>query len=328
MARGEQLGRQWKIIQALIASQSGMTASRISKDLQCARRTVYRDLEALQEAGFPITSEKREGYSYWSVIKAYQGNIPIPLSIMELMALYFSRDMLKILKGTVYYEAIESLFTKIRTTLAPEYIDRLDRIKNSIEVGKGPYKDYEAFGDIISDLNKAVMDQQKVEIAYYTMSRDADTRRVVSPYRLRYSDQSLYLIGYCALRKDIRTFAIDRIRQLKMLDHTFDIPDTVDMDAFSLGSFRVFHGRPVQVKIHFSRPVAGYIREKIWHHTQKLSEQKDGSVIFTATVAGLEEITYWVLRWGASAKVLAPEALALAVKKEAEKMIETYETDE
>ena len=55
MARGDQLGRQWKIIQTLISSRKGKSAADLAQDLGCHPRTVYRDLEALHERGLPLT---------------------------------------------------------------------------------------------------------------------------------------------------------------------------------------------------------------------------------------------------------------------------------
>jgi proteasome accessory factor B len=78
------------------------------------------------------------------------------------------------------------------------------------------------------------------------------------------------------------------------------------------------------VKIRFLRTVAGYIRERVWHESQQLSEQPDGSLVFTATVAGVEEISHWVLRWGAGAQVLAPKSLCHILKNHAEKMVGHY----
>ncbi len=321
MARGDQLGRQWKIIQKLISSKKGKTASALSDDLGCTKRTIYRDLEALQKAGFPVLATMHDGMSRWSIIESYKSNIPIPLSITELMALYFSKDMLKIFKGTVYYASIESLFNKISATLSPEYLSTLDKIKKSLDVGPRPYKDYGKFSHILSALNEAILNRKKIKITYFTMSRGEESTRRIAPYRLRYTDQSLYLIGYCSKRKDVRTFAIDRIKSLRLTDQTFQIPEDFDMDAFSEASFGIFHGDPISVKIRFSKDVAGYIKEKIWHNTQNITDQADGSIVFSAEVAGLEEIRYWVMRWGGSARVLEPEALKTAIQREAEKIL-------
>ena len=101
MARGDQLSRQWKIIQTLISSRMGKSAADLAEDLECHPRTVYRDLEALQVAGFPIYTERVEGKNLWSLLDTVKHQIPIPFSLPELMALYFSSDMMKVFRRTV-----------------------------------------------------------------------------------------------------------------------------------------------------------------------------------------------------------------------------------
>ncbi|MBC2713489.1 MAG: transcriptional regulator [Desulfosarcina sp.] len=324
MARGDQLSRQWKIIHTLVASTFGKTVPDLADELGCTPRTVYRDLAALQSGGFPITTETRENRSYWRMLDTRR-QIPLAFSIPELMALYFGKDMLKTYRGTVFYDAIESLLSKIKTTLAPEYINYLDRIRNRVDAGPAPRKDYTRFAHIIAELNRAIVDDKKIRIIYFSMGRQEENRRTVHPYRLRHVEDTLYLIGYCALRKGVRTFAVDRIKTVTVTDSGFHIPEEFDMQAFLQDSFGIYQGPPVTVKIRFLKSVAGYIRERIWHQSQHLSDLADGSLIFTATVAGIEEVSHWVLRWGAGAQVLAPDDLRKTISRHAAAMVAHYQ---
>jgi len=324
MARGDQLGRQWRIIQTLLTSRQGKTVADLSQDLTCHSRTVYRDLEALQQAGFPLFTDRIEGRNYWSLLENVKHQIPLPLSLTELMALYFSRDMLKVLKDTVFYDALETLFQKIKATLPPAYTEYLGHIQKSLQVGLKPYKAYGRFQDVIDRVNEAVVQRLYVEIVYFTMSRKRETRRRVAPYKVWFFDGTFYLIGYCRLRKDVRLFAIDRIRRLELTDEPFEMPDDFDGDHFMQSSFGVFQGQPVQVKIWFDASVAGYIEEKVWHASQTLDPQADGAVILTMEVAGIEEIKFWIMSWGARARVLEPRDLQSAVQAEAGAMLRNY----
>jgi hypothetical protein len=96
MARGDQLARQWKIVQTLISSRMGNSAADIARVLDCHPRTVYRDLNALQSAGFPMYTERVDGKSLWSFLDTVNHHFPIPFNLTELMALHFSRDVLKV----------------------------------------------------------------------------------------------------------------------------------------------------------------------------------------------------------------------------------------
>ena len=324
MARGDQLSRQWKMIHTLLASRFGKTVSELADELGCTRRTVYRDLEALQAGGFPITAQSRNNHSYWHILNAGKQQVPMAFSIPELMALYFGKEMLRTYRGTVFHDAIESLLSKIKATLPPAYIDYLDRIQDRMDAGPAPRKDYTRFGPLIAQLNTAIIDEKAIRMVYFSMGRQTESDRTVHPYRLRHVEDSLYLIGYCTLRRQVRTFAVDRIKQVAVTDEPFSIPAGFDLKGFMEESFGIYQGPPTTVQIRFSPKVAGYIRERTWHRSQQLEDQTDGAVIFTATVAGIEEIGHWVLRWGAEARVLAPAALRRLVGRQAAEMDAYY----
>jgi len=327
MARGDQLARQWKIIQSLIASRHGKSVSDLAAALHCHRRTVYRDLEALQAAGFPVYTDRIGGKNLWALLDSAKTSIPIPFSLPELMALYFSRGMMKALRDTVFFESLESLFDKIKSTLPPEYIDYLVNIEDSLEVRTKPYKQYGKLREVIEKVSEAVVNKKHIEIAYYTMSRKSHTRRKIAPYKIWFFDGTFYLIANCGLREDIRIFALDRIKELAMTDESFTAPQDFNIDEFMRSSFGVFQGEPVHVRIWFTPDIAEYIGEKIWHDSQRLEPQTDGSVIFEAEVAGIEEIKYWILKWGAKARVLAPDSLREETRREVEAMLGNYTAD-
>jgi predicted DNA-binding transcriptional regulator YafY len=91
--------------------------------------------------------------------------------------------------------------------------------------------------------------------------------------------------------------------------------------------FKVIHDKPVQVTIRFDKKAAGYIKEKIWHYSQKIEPQKDGSIIFSAEVAGTDEVKHWVLSWGTSAEVIAPEYLRQEIAQELSDCLGKYELE-
>jgi predicted DNA-binding transcriptional regulator YafY len=328
MARGEQLGRQWKIIQRLIASPAGIAASDMAESLGCHSRTVYRDLEALQLGGFPLYTDRVDGRNLWFILDSVRHQPPIPFSLTELMALYFSRDMLKSLKKTVFYESLETLFEKIKATVGTETLAFLERVEQSLAVAPEPHKEYGRFRETLSAVNEAVFNRRYIEIVYHTMSRDKTSRRRVAPYKIWFFDATFYLIGYCSNRKDIRIFAVDRIEAITETEETFEIPEGFDLEAFMRGSFGVFVGTPETVRIQFSSKVAGYIREKIWHASQRLEELPGGGVELTAEVAVTDELRFWVMKWGGGARVLEPDSLREAVAREARDMLARYGSDE
>ena len=324
MARGDQLARQWRILQSLIASRRGKSAADLARELEYHWRTVYRDLEALQLAGFPIFTDRVDGKNRWSILDSARQQVPIPLELTEVMALYFSRGLMQVLKGTVFYESLESFFQKIKTTLPAETIRYLEKIEQSFKIGAKPHKRYHQLRNVVDRISQATVDHRIIEIDYFTMSRKKKTRRKVAPYKIWFFDGAFYLVGNCGLREDIRIFALDRIKSLKLTDETFEMPEDFKIEDFMQTSFGVFRGKPQNVRIRFAAEIAGYINEKIWHETQKIESQKDGSIIFEALVAGTDEIKFWLMSWGSKAEVLAPETLREEMKSEAQSMLINY----
>ncbi len=77
MARGDQLARQWKIFQTLVTSRHGKSVRDLAKNLDCHKRTVYRDLEALEAAGFPIYTENSNGKNRWFLMDSARNPMPM-----------------------------------------------------------------------------------------------------------------------------------------------------------------------------------------------------------------------------------------------------------
>jgi len=321
MARGDQLARQWVIFQKLLTSKYGKTVNDLASDLDCHPRTVYRDLEALQAAGFPIFNERINGTGFWALLESARKPVPVPFSLSELMALHFSRDAIKALKETVFYDSLESLFKKIRATLPADTEKYLKQVEKNLKVGSRPQKMYGKFKKVIEALNKAIIENKVVEIIYYTMSRKKVSRREVEPYKLWFYSGGFYLIGRCRWKRDIRIFAVERIKALDPTEKSFKVPAYFNIEDFMRHSFGVFRGEPETVRIWFNADAAEYVKEKVWHASQQIQDQEDGSVIFSINVAVTAELKRWIMGWGAAAAVLEPEELKDEIQAEAAEML-------
>ena len=153
--RGDQLARQWRLIQRLAHSRYGAGLDELAEDLGCVRRTVYRDLDALMFAGFPVVSEKRDGRVRYRFLDSFEIG-DTPFTAAELLALAFGEDLLRILEGTVFHDSIRSAIHKIRASLGPELGEYLARLGESFRVLPGPHKRYARYRDTIQALNQAV----------------------------------------------------------------------------------------------------------------------------------------------------------------------------
>lgn len=287
-------------------------------------RTIWRDLAAIQAAGFPLYSEKYGNKTRWGFIEGYKFHLPVPFTVTELMSLYFYRDILRIFKDTVFYESLDELFSKVRSTLPPESLSYLRRIEQTFHIGFKPFKDYSRFKEIIKQINDAVLKLRVIEIRYYSMSSKQETTRKVDPYKVWFFNGTLYLIGWCHVHDEIRMFVLDRIKLLHVTKERFMPPDDFDLDAYMRDSFGVIRTDVEKVVIKFDPSLERYLKENIWHPSQIFKKDKDGSVLMTMEVGGLREVMSWVLGFGSQAEVLEPAHLRQAVAVEHSATAEKY----
>ncbi len=246
--RGDQLARQWQLIQRLARSRAGVGLDELAHELECVRRTVYRDLNALMYAGFPVTSEMRDGRVYYRFHPNFKlGDVPFTPD--EILALAFSEDLLRTLEGTVFHDSICSALAKIRAGLGPELSDFLARLGESFRVLPGPHKRYADYRETIGTLNQAVLERRTVRMRYRTGSTGKLGTRDLDPYRVWYRAGGLYVVGLDHKSEEIRTFAVDRIEKLDLLKQRFQPADDFDFDAYMGSSFGVVAEPATTVRI-------------------------------------------------------------------------------
>ncbi|MDY6988936.1 MAG: WYL domain-containing transcriptional regulator [Thermodesulfobacteriota bacterium] len=314
--RGDQLARQWRILRTIESRKHGATVADLAAEEDCHPRTIWRDLAAIQAAGFPLCSEKDGTKSRWGFVEGYKFHLPVPFTITELMSLYFYRDILQIFKNTVFYESLDELFRKIRATLPPESLSYLTRIEQTFHIGFKPFKDYSRFKEIIKQINEAVLKFRVVEMRYYSMSSKRETTRKVDPYKVWFFNGTLYLIGWCHVHDEVRMFVLDRIRLVHVTNQAFIPPDDFDLDEYMRGCFGVIHTDVEKITIRFDASLERYLRENLWHPSQVFKKDEDGNLLMTMEVGGLCEVMSWVLGFGRQAEILEPEHLRVAVAEE------------
>jgi predicted DNA-binding transcriptional regulator YafY len=132
MGRNSELIRQWTILQR-IATTRGQTIPKLATELSVSTRTIRRDLEALQVAGFPVYDEIVQGSKFWRLDARAMGALARTGSTFsELAALYFSRALIECFAGTSLRNDITSAFDKLEAVLSPAMKKFLDRLPRAI----------------------------------------------------------------------------------------------------------------------------------------------------------------------------------------------------
>jgi predicted DNA-binding transcriptional regulator YafY len=116
-------------------------------------------------------------------------------------------------------------------------------------------------------------------------------------------------------------FAVERIRSLTLTDHPYQMPLHFNVDEYVEDALVVMRGKRIQVELVFDKPTAAWVKDRIWHPSQRLAPLKDGTLRMTLTVADTRELLGWILSFGTGVSVVQPEPLRLAVQEEARRML-------
>jgi predicted DNA-binding transcriptional regulator YafY len=171
---------------------------------------------------------------------------------------------------------------------------------------------------VISALIDATLHQRRARIEYFSFhSKKTKTYRV-DPYRLVYWHGGLYLYARAEEYDEVRTFAIERIEKIEVLDETFQVPADFNVSEYARGAFGIAGGKPEAVELVFDAEIANYIRERVWHESQSLEEGGEGSVVLRMSVAPGFELKSWIKGFLPHVRVVKPAALREEIAGELE----------
>lgn len=293
------------ILQMLDAARRGVTMADLVEKFQVTERQIFRDIGSIKTLlNFPVEFDKeKKAYRFGSGFSLRKTD----LAPEEIQALLVSRAVLSRL-GLPMAKNIETLFGKAGVALAGTEMP-FDLMMDSAIDFSLVEPQFAALSDAIRESRRLEIEHPGTEGKYW--------QRVIDPYRLFYADGFWYVLSWDCGKRDIRTFALDRIRKVEWKGEYFLKKPDFDIDAYMATSWKQYSlGEPEEVVIRFSKDVAGLIKRKKWHPTQRIMERKDGSLDFSVTVAGTDEIMRWVLSWGKDARAIAPKGLAERLRRE------------
>jgi predicted DNA-binding transcriptional regulator YafY len=202
---------------------------------------------------------------------------------------------------------------------AREGLPYLGRIQELFSARPEPWKDYSGKREVISALIDATLHQRRARIEYFSFhSKKTKTYRV-DPYRLVYWHGGLYLYARAEEYDEVRTFAVERIEKIEVLDETFQVPADFNVSEYARGAFGIAGGRPEAVELVFDADMASYIRERVWHESQALEEADDGKVVLRMSVAPGWELKSWIKGFLPHVRIVKPAALRDEIGAELEK---------
>jgi proteasome accessory factor B len=306
--RYSQAGRLHDLIR-LLEVRHGATVDELVEEYGVTRRTVYRDLRILEDAGYPLVREEAGGSRVLYRFLTGFGKIPpITFSLPELMTLFLCRGQLGVLQGTPFLDDLDAVLARIRAGLPPRSVAHLERLGESVTPRFQGLRDYRGKYELLEQLRHALLYQYRCTIRYRPARRPA-ADYPCDPYTLLFFKDALYLLAYAHNRGDVRRFLVDRIERVTVEQERFQMPDDVRLADFDRRAFGLVDDEPLDVRVRFLPAIAHLVRERCWHASQTVEELSDGSLVLSLRAGGQKELLAWLYSFVPHLEVLAPDSL-------------------
>ncbi len=306
----KQMDRRLLIVMRL-REERPLRAADLAEECGCSIRTIYRDIDALCQAGVPVAALPGEGYR---LVSGYHLP-PIAFTAEEAVQLLLGSDLALGLGTAGQRDATRAAAAKVEAVLQPETRREVDRLRERIRVSKwrpGGTSPWLAL------LQQAVVRDQVLRLRYHSFSSDELTDREVEPYFLIHYSNDWHLVGYCRLREGVRDFRAGRIQAVELLAEQFERPEYV-------GTQEPHPKRAEQeVRVWLEAAAVPWARETPAYGFER-EEATEGGSVFVYRADDMRRLLPWVLSWGTAARVLSPADVAKRVRREAEALVQAYD---
>ncbi|MBK5205032.1 MAG: YafY family transcriptional regulator [Polaromonas sp.] len=316
-------------IEALMRQRKAVSFAALQAELEVSRSTLIRDLAYLRNRMHaPIEWDRATG-CYRMAEADHQQGMPHQLpgmwfSSAEIHALLAMQHLLANLDaGGVLTPHVAPLMARLNTLLeggADHDAEQLRRRVRIIGLAQRAVQPTH-----FQRVGTALVQRKRLALSYLARGSGQATEREVSPLRLVHYRGNWYLDAWCHLRNGLRNFALDAIREARMLDTTaMEVPDA-KLNALFAPSYGLFSGgRILRARLLFTPERARWVAYEQWHPEQKGEWQGDGSYLLRIPYADHRELIMDILKHGAHCEVLGPPSLRQAVAAEVVKMAKKY----
>ena len=305
----------------LLQGRNMMTAKELANILGVTPRMIKSYKKDLEEAEIIIKSKKGRYGGYY--IERGIDLKGFGISKEELDALKMAREVIR---------SGNHLFSKSFEVAVNKILSHKNDFDNVDYFGKDtlrPVHMRDKEREIWKTISKGMVNKKKIRIKYQPLEADKSIRkvtiRIVHPHGTFDHEGSTYFIGYCELRKQIRTFKLSRIESIELMEEKFAINVKYDIKDMLRKSFGIIDDEVFDLKLKISYPASQLAKERQFTPNQKISDIDEDTIIFEARLKGYQEVKTWVLGMGSKVEVLEPEELKEDVVEEMGKLRELYE---
>jgi predicted DNA-binding transcriptional regulator YafY len=305
----------------LLQRQPNQKAAQLAAELGVSVRTLHRYFVMLDEMGIPVYSE-RGPYGGFSLVKGYRMP-PLVLTPEEAVAVYLGASLVEETWGELYRAAARGALAKLDNLLPDEQRHEAAWARRTL-VATGMHRsDQDALAPSLEKLRLAARQYRRVRLSYQSQNRSEPALRDLDPYALVHRWGWWYVIGFCHLRQAMRTFRVDRIQALELLETTFETPNDFDLRKY------LEHEPQAQPQINARMrfaPHAARVAQEGRSYWETLREQEDGAVEVSFDAPTLEWAASTALAYGPLVEVLDPPELRRMVWEWAQVVLEKYQS--
>jgi predicted DNA-binding transcriptional regulator YafY len=326
--RNSQIERILNILRQLDRA-GGATLYELAETFGTTVRTVRRDLAALETAGLPIEQEPGdERAKRWRI--AYSDRLSKLSSLLDAghyLALRVAIDQGGPARRVpALFTSLEDLSDKIEKAVGRAGRNRLAAIASCFHPAE-KFAYARAAPDVLWPLVRAISERKMCVIRHRAASPGAKEQSWLAlPLKMFAHDGALYVhLDIPAWPGEVRVFNLQRVASVEVTDKIGKVPSGYDPDKVVGATFGVFGGKKTYTyRLRFTASLATYIRERVWHPTQKLRDTSDGGVEMTFTCAASPDLTGWVAGWRKDVVVVAPAELRRELRDVAKWMTNEY----
>ncbi len=308
----------------LLQSGKGSNVNHLSAECQVTRRTIFRDLEIIREAGLPL--EYQPEFQVYR-LPATLALPPTQFTAEEALAAIVLCGQLREATRFPFPNAARSVAQKLESILPAKLREHLRDANGAIEQLPQPTSHLDnEHGSHYQTLVHSIAQRRAVRMNYRGALDAAPISTKIFPYRLLWSRHSWYVIARSSLHRGVRTFHVGRIAGLTELTERFKIPAGFRIERYLRNAWHLIpeKGDDQVVRLRFSPLVARNVADVVWHRTQRVQWNDNGSLNFEVTVSGLNEISWWILGYGDQVEVLEPPKLRELITARIAKMAGMY----
>lgn len=301
----------------LIKANPGISVSRLSKETNVSERTIYRDILSLSSS--LVSVYYKDGYRLLETALLPTLNF----TASEYKLLRLGLDCCALKRDDLQKQR-KGLLSKIDAVVD-------DNIRNSATSQSGTCRTFcrqshqQQISTFAQVLDKAIQSNYKVKL-FCESVKDGVTERIVHPYSLVFRNHSWYLLGFCEIVKDFCMFNLTHFKRITLLDGSFEKDLDFSVEKFFENKWEILGGKLYNVQLRFKGCTAKQILSSQHHPKEKVTKQRDESVLYYITVEGLDEIAKWILSFGKEVEVLKPKELRDRIFRMGKELTELYDS--